>query len=331
MMNMQRSWTSPGVVTLNSALGAFSSGQQWLVALRLMKVMLSRGMVPDVVTCTALLSSCEKGHQWEMAVDALGSMSRWSLSPNVFTYNAAMSSLEKGQQWRGGHLWTHALALLQQMLDQSITPNITSFCTAIGACGWGLQWVRALALFEHMRRLRLTPDIVVYNVTLAACERSERWALALSLLGRMRRDRCQPDGLSYDAAANACERAGRASHEVAVVRDLFRHAVRQSAAGRPSSNPGLPKVPAVLGGTAWSSFLERQALSFWAGGLEHLRGGSGVLDAADGSLGTSLGGPSCADSARSMLEGLSVANGLPACRSFPRLFEWPRAARPRSR
>ena len=57
------------------------------------------GLEPDVITYSASISAREKGQQWGLALGLLRQVPQGRLEPDVITYSASISACEKGQEW----------------------------------------------------------------------------------------------------------------------------------------------------------------------------------------------------------------------------------------
>merc|ERR1719359_2313321 len=55
-------------------------------------------MKPNVITYNSTISACEKGQEWIMAMTLLREMQQWHMKPDVITYSSSISACEKGQQ-----------------------------------------------------------------------------------------------------------------------------------------------------------------------------------------------------------------------------------------
>ena len=60
--------------------------------------MTHEGIGKDTITYTAAISACEKGQQWTLALDLLRQMTHEGIGKNTITCSAAVSACDEGQQ-----------------------------------------------------------------------------------------------------------------------------------------------------------------------------------------------------------------------------------------
>ncbi|CAK8993836.1 Pentatricopeptide repeat-containing protein At5g02830 [Durusdinium trenchii] len=80
----------PDAVCYSAAIAACDQGQQWQLALQLL-----RQSEPNVVAYSAAVSACRKSGQWPWALHLLREMRRFELESNLVTYNAAIGACEE--------------------------------------------------------------------------------------------------------------------------------------------------------------------------------------------------------------------------------------------
>ena len=87
----------PNIVAYSAVISALGRGQQWEMALSLLREIEKEGGTPSVVTYNATMTALEKGLQWEKALDLFDEMKRKKLPITVVSYGSAISACEKGK------------------------------------------------------------------------------------------------------------------------------------------------------------------------------------------------------------------------------------------
>ncbi|CAK0878225.1 unnamed protein product [Prorocentrum cordatum] len=116
------------LVSYGVGISACEKGEQWQMALSLLREMWEAKLEPTVIGYSAGINACQKGEQWQRALALLGEMREAKLEPGVTVYSAEIRACERCGQWR------QALLLLGDMRDSSLDPEAASYNWGISAC-----------------------------------------------------------------------------------------------------------------------------------------------------------------------------------------------------
>merc|ERR1711865_1367988 len=89
------------------------------------------------------------------------------------------------------------------MQDAGLVPDPITLTDVISACACGHLWSHALHMLEHMRCLKQTPNVLAYNAAICATSEAGHWEQSLHLLRYMRSLEVVPDAMNYFAAIRA--------------------------------------------------------------------------------------------------------------------------------
>ena len=141
-------------------------GQQHKQALRLLREVQRRALVPEVAICGAALSACEKGQQHQQALHLLRAVRRQAIVPDVVAYGAAISgcgsssstsrryfSYERCGAMPLRRLWATALRY------PGIVPVVSARGAADRACARGQRGQQALQPRRAMRHHDFAPEV----------------------------------------------------------------------------------------------------------------------------------------------------------------------------
>eukprot|EP00435_Cladocopium_sp_Y103_P030749 s873_g7.t1 len=189
----------------NAGLSAVSTRWPW--TLELLARMLRADMAPDTFTMNSALSGLVRGDQWRMAVQVmkemesmradsgwpnalalLSTLQRRKLRFDTVTLNAAIRRMAASACEAS---WRHALQLWQQMQRQQLAPDSITFGALINACGKAGCWQMAVAILEVAKRSkkadfpgtpRLQASAVAFHSAVYGCDVCGRWEKALELM-----------------------------------------------------------------------------------------------------------------------------------------------------
>lgn len=151
---------------------AGSRGQSWVRAYDLLVEMREIGLAPEVKSYNTVLAVCQRAEAWKGALEVLEEMKRGRAKQPVESspYRNTADNVDVSS-------WTELIPP---------RPNLTSFNTAMGACGKAGQWQEALRLLEELSDFGLSPDAISYNTAAAACARAQKWNQAQEVIDRGR-------------------------------------------------------------------------------------------------------------------------------------------------
>ncbi|CAJ1433090.1 unnamed protein product [Effrenium voratum] len=185
----------PNIASLNAAIGACASGQQWQYSLQLFAEATNHQR-HDVISFNATISSVEKGRNWPLALHLLAQMPESELQPDVFSLTSVISACDKASRWQMALWFFSALPSFQ------VRPNTVTFNAAVSACR---SWEKALQLFQEMPSCQIQPDRISFNATISALADGFAWPEALHLFGQVDR----PNAVTFNATISACEKGSR--------------------------------------------------------------------------------------------------------------------------
>ncbi|CAJ1357427.1 unnamed protein product [Effrenium voratum] len=169
-----------GVVALNSAASAASSGRCWQVALRLLEAPTS-----DATSVNIAIAACARGKHWQGALKLLEEMPMRKLAQDVFSFNSAMKALAR---------WPMVLVLLRLMPKVQVAPDAVSYNSAMAVAPRGI----GEELLAEMLRQKVLPTVITFNTAMAASQDP------LSLLEELKAWSLQPNVISLNSCIKAC-------------------------------------------------------------------------------------------------------------------------------
>ncbi|CAE8642214.1 unnamed protein product [Polarella glacialis] len=235
----------PDEISYNSAITACGRGQQWQVAVRLLRVLLKSKLRASVVSYSAAIDACGTGSAWEQALQLLPAVHVGAVAASETTATTTTSSDPSP---------------LNSLKSRSrLAPSVAhALNAAVSACSEASYWEATLHMVSTARaRALLSPDVVTCNSLATACLRGQVWEWGLELVDQARRWGLEPDAVTACAAFSACETSKQWKVATALMQGL-----------RVGEEGGL-KPDLVLFSAAISAMDKGQR---WAGALQLLQG-----------------------------------------------------------
>ena len=223
------------VVTVSTAIGAYTATQSWKTPLHLitkvhtLQAKMSRIqelLIPHnslitslswhaavfvmtllrkmqvklaLVTYGAAIARCQasSSHPWHFALQLLRDQAHRSLKPNVVACNSVTSALERVGQWQP--------SLQLSLLLSSLEVDVCSYGALASACEKGQRWNRAIALLQKSRSESLH-TLVTVNAVISAVS---SWRMAILLLNDLKFFTFRPSQVTYSALSLACSPSWR--------------------------------------------------------------------------------------------------------------------------
>eukprot|EP00434_Breviolum_minutum_P014736 symbB.v1.2.012993.t1/scaffold905.1/size153338/1 len=199
------------VVTFSGLLIAWSQAGHWMFALGCLRAMNLRQVRSNIISHNNALYACRRRDQWTVALKIMKQLMSWTL-PNVISYSTTLSNLavapngvtddESGVSTVVAKThWQRGIALCAGCKQERLHANEV-LQNALGPNSLG-PWRFTLHHLWHMKQVEALPNLVSFNGALHRCL---QWDVCLELLATAEANNAWPDVISYTMAAQTCAR-----------------------------------------------------------------------------------------------------------------------------